>query len=151
MLQGIYASTMWYFRSMDAMGIYVIATGIIILLCFTATKNHVLLISGHPWILKVGLEIFTANSWSRKCYFLLIQLCKNFHAFCPHLPTSTTTCRDQYFCAKYLGNIPIWNNIIFRYPLIKLVRNIQLIFKDYFRKLTFWNLGLILLPYSGSR
>jgi hypothetical protein len=31
------------FRSMDAMRIYVIATGIMILLCFTTTENHVLL------------------------------------------------------------------------------------------------------------
>ena len=46
MLQGVYASTMWYFRSMDAIGIYVIATGIMILLCFTMTKNHVLLMRG---------------------------------------------------------------------------------------------------------
>jgi hypothetical protein len=31
------------FRSMDAMRIYVIATEIMILLCFTMTENHVLL------------------------------------------------------------------------------------------------------------
>ena len=40
---GICASTMWYFRSMDAMGIYVITTRIMILLYFTTTKNQVLL------------------------------------------------------------------------------------------------------------
>ena len=37
---------MWYFRSMDAMGIYVITTRIMILLYFTMTKNQVLLM--HP-------------------------------------------------------------------------------------------------------
>jgi len=36
---------MGYFRSMDAMGIYMITTGIMILLYFTTTKNHVLLMS----------------------------------------------------------------------------------------------------------
>jgi len=36
---------MWYFRSMDAMGIYVITTGIMDLLYFT--KNHVLLMYLH--------------------------------------------------------------------------------------------------------